>query len=405
MEAIAALQAEGSDFVVPLDCDEFLTCCRHGKTPSAYPEDVLECLAELQRRPGHFRLRGALFNLPGETLRFVWVDEEGVFFGRSPVADVDLGFHRARTSDGTPAVGSDLTVLHFQNKRPEVAKVHAVEKLKRRVRDFSRDTLEVYRGQGAHLRRWFLPEAGFTWPAQAARPVVGFDEILRRTGIDFPFEMFLTTDRYVDLRARLESTGLFAALRSEWFSEDEALAICRSIDPRGRVFFGAPSIVAEMALALGGQHVTVASLMNGPVRDALRSRLGGRAAEGSPIEWLDIDLGVRTDQMGNPDGMADSKAVRGYVDALTTTDGPGPLCVVNNGRYRMAVAAAAALAAVQQPVVIAFATFWSRPEYHAALQFCDCIGTEGDVAILRPNHDLDVATLSACLSDFLLDPR
>lgn len=401
-------QEDGADFAIPLDCDEFLAYAASVADVRIDPATLREKLQELPDTPGYFMMKGSYFNKNSDQLKFDFGPEEAVFFGRSLVKSMDIGFHSCVLKNKDESfLYTNFVTIHLQNKRIEIGKVNAAEKLKSRVPDFSFETLKSYRQKGAHLKRWFFSE--FAWDVEkGGSKLPEFDNFIDSSGVDFPYEIFLQTDRYRALRSAPEVSDISHLAPLDGLSTQEAYCAYRNLAECRLVRFAAPSILAAKLHAQVTSDVSVASLVSPARRDLIFQEVH-QNGDFLPDNWIDVSLGVKTNDFGLPEEPAPSENVRTYISAILRKPDldhvVGPIGVVNNGRYRLAVAAAAALKFRSHGCIIVFQTFWSRAHYHAALQFTDCVDVEGDIAILRPNFALTDGQLTDIVEGHLDDPR
>jgi len=395
---VSELQAAGNDFIIPLDCDEFLFCFDEDGKADFSPEGFRARLAPHVGTEGHFLMVGSYYNSIGSGQRFGFGKERSVFFGTSPVETMDHGYHKARTVP-QESVEVEIYQLHFQSKRAEISKRQATEKLRKRIPDFSRETLTAYAGAGSHMKKWFLsPPDGdggrTTFPA--------FVDTVSEAGGRFPLELFFASDRYGELRETLKDNEAFNEAVDGGMTANEALFVASKGHADKRTLMYAPTPLAKVLADLGEGRVDVLSLSDA----ALRKRLPDTAvADVENLEIAQFSLGVSVDGFGNPSAPAPRSAVRryalDYLSEIAETSEIG--MAVINGRYR--VACAASVAIVSPGTVILVPNFWSRPHYHVMLKFCGCVDTEDDSVALRLDPDVSEETLRGVLDRHLGDPR
>ncbi len=369
------IEGGAHDVIVPMDCDEFLAVqAANDETVSFDPVDVFDELKRCIDRQGFFEAGGSWFNDPGQDEVFFFSPEESVFFNASAaVAYLHHGFHKAALENDTPAIRTGIVLLHFHFKRLELAKVHAAEKLKTRVPDFSRDVMAAYAGPGAHMARLFLIQPheyqGWLMSNAPRRRLAGFNHALAAAGITFPHELFFPTDRYQAARPALAANPFLAASLGEGWLPEELLFICRHAAEAAQLLMFSdsalvPFLLTSMigkAMILGfppdraGQILAQPELskigLAGKVRVAPASLLGG------------LELAVEARNKGRAEG--------GLIAVLA---GPGRL------DHAFALRS---LNAGKIDVVVR--SFWSDPACHQVLRVFDMIDTEGDAVLLRPS--------------------
>ncbi|MBL9055958.1 MAG: glycosyltransferase family 2 protein [Rhodobacteraceae bacterium] len=400
VDHIRSLQAAGCDFVIPLDCDEFLICKPRPDQISFRPDVLRKVIAGVLELPGHFTMLGSYYNALGAGHQFQLAAERHVCFGRSPVTRMDHGYHIARTDEGSKHQIA-LAVLHFQSKRPEIGKRQATEKLRKRVADFSRETLLAYSGPGAHMRHWFLPKEG-AGPGQVPRQrgLPEFHKVMKAVGAPFPFELFFDEDRYAQSRAETADDPYLARAVEQGLTEKEALLIHKLCRGAGRVLFYGPQMMALSVARAGAGAVDVLSLS----KTTLGRRLPEAVLHAEPkVKVTPVSLRVEVDGFGTPKTPPPRQAVLTYVErAPDAQERPVDVAVLN-GRYRVACIASLVLANPRALIVIP--NFWSRSYVHAVLKFCGCVDTEGDMVVLRRDPEVPDDKLRRHRDAHLRDPR
>jgi hypothetical protein len=141
---------EGSgmyNFLLPLDCDEFVTMRDAQGGPSALRDDILIHLSTLTGDV--FEVRENFLNILGHRDIFFALPYQKVFFRSGSLHEVDHGAHRCL--DDTTATPSRLTYTHFHHKPYARQQRASLEKLKPYVDITDHAALESYRGVGWHL--------------------------------------------------------------------------------------------------------------------------------------------------------------------------------------------------------------------------------------------------------------
>jgi hypothetical protein len=153
--AAADPAANGYDFALPLDCDEFLAVWTADGL-SCEPDAIHAALDGLRGVRSALGIEMSLFNAPNRPGWFVADTLEKGFLPANSVQDVDHGFHRPRSrlQDGT--CWTRLCFLHFHNKPFDTLRAHARRKLDGLVDHGDPDALRRYAGINAHLVPYFF---------------------------------------------------------------------------------------------------------------------------------------------------------------------------------------------------------------------------------------------------------
>jgi hypothetical protein len=176
--------ASDYDFYIPLDCDEFVSLRR--EEDFSFKRGDVE--AHLQSFLGDSRVlevQGCLYNVPKRENYYYGLGVKKTIFTRGTAGELDIGFHNGRSRLTPESVPIGLYYFHFHNKPFDMIREHARNKLFSRVKDFSRETLENYKGQGAHLVRYFLMEEKdylTSFPVKSAKHIPSFREHLSSIG-------------------------------------------------------------------------------------------------------------------------------------------------------------------------------------------------------------------------------
>ncbi len=143
------------DFALPLDADEFL---------AVFTPDGLSCRrdaihAHLDALIGTQEALGfdlSLYNAPGRPGCFSVQPYPKSFLSARSIADLDRGFHAARSRLAEGRRQTDLTYLHFHNKPFATLLRQARRKLEGFVDVDDRAVLARHTGPGVHLVRYFF---------------------------------------------------------------------------------------------------------------------------------------------------------------------------------------------------------------------------------------------------------
>lgn len=179
------------DWFFPLDADEFITK-KNGNLVSGKPEDIFEEInrmdkTKLVRIPHYF------WNIPYSSDGY-YTPAKKVMVPSGFNVKLDIGFHLfswekskfGDTIDSALLQPTELCYLHFHNKPfPRVLDA-ARMKLAARLKGFTRNELNEYKGAGNHLCKYFLMSEvdymeGFT------KKEVTLNEAFASHGLSVPF--------------------------------------------------------------------------------------------------------------------------------------------------------------------------------------------------------------------------
>jgi hypothetical protein len=404
---IAAAQQTGQfDFIFPLDADEFLVLAADDQTALVDIESIGKELRPHLAANTYFRMAGAFYNNPAEPGGYFFYREPGVFFGRDLVATLDLGYHLAASQSGEPPVTARIAVVHFQHKRLEVAKTHAVEKLKSRIEDFGHERLKGYSGVGSHMVKYFFtsPEDYSALFAGASRTrLPDFATALHSLGEIFPYDILFATDRYAAFRQEVENSELREQIMKEGTTIEELLLIHKYTRWKARVTVYREAVLVPFLLRNHVRRVTV--IGNNRAKMQRISEAFGLEAYRSAerFRFQHFAMG-ETDEMGFPTGAPETELIEGYsVESPKRVD-PETEVLIANGRYRVAVLLGCTQVLNPECIYI-LPNFWTRPHYHAVLPFFDVVDNEGDAVILRRTSVMKMDRFCKVLADAIHDNR
>jgi hypothetical protein len=189
----------GYDFVVPLDCDEFLAV--ESETGEIL-FDIKSIEAELRKyeqTESPLAIKGSYFNIPRLHDMFFFYPEFKIFFKSKTFEFMDEGFHIGRTKVSSDSIKTNLVHFHFLNKPFALGKRHAEEKLAGLVSDFSKENMLNYEGSGSHLKRFFVQteEEYDNFLAAAGTFLPNFKVRLSEIGLRMPFSEYWETSSEV----------------------------------------------------------------------------------------------------------------------------------------------------------------------------------------------------------------
>lgn len=179
------------DFVMPMDCDEFVAHQALDGTISCDPEAVTGYLAEKHRGdPRVLVIRGSYFNVPGQPASYFFAGERKCFFAHGMVKALGMGFHQGTSRKSDIEVRTEIVHFHYRYKPFEMFDAHAREKLAARVNQFEADQIKGYKGKGSHLAR-FLAMGEESYARYFRRfdrmPISSLRAAMRKLGTDLPY--------------------------------------------------------------------------------------------------------------------------------------------------------------------------------------------------------------------------
>lgn len=179
------------DFVMPMDCDEFIAHQALDGTISCEPEEITGYLAEKHLKdPRVLVIRGSYFNVPGQAGSYFFAGERKCFFAHGMVKALGMGFHQATSKRSDVEVRTELVHFHYRYKPFDMFDQHAREKLAARVGEFEAEKIKGYKGKGSHLAR-FLAMGEESYDRYFKRfdrlPISSLRASLRRLGTDLPY--------------------------------------------------------------------------------------------------------------------------------------------------------------------------------------------------------------------------
>lgn len=179
------------DFVMPLDCDEFIAHQALDGTITCEPEEITGYLADKHMQdPRVLLIRGSYFNVPGQAGSYFFASERKCYFAHGMVKALGMGFHQGTSKKSDVEVRTELVHFHYRYKPFHLFDAHAREKLAARVQEFESDQIKGYKGKGSHLAR-FLAMGEESYAKYFRRfdrmPISSLRASLRRLGADLPY--------------------------------------------------------------------------------------------------------------------------------------------------------------------------------------------------------------------------
>ena len=194
-KTIQFIQAnDKSDFVIPLDCDEFLGIQSDTNTePSFDHSSISQHLGQLTEQKGYFKVKRHYFNNTLETDSYHINNSPGkYFFGSSSLKSLDVGFHSPKLTEEScqyQCNNSDLIAFHYHNKAFSIRRANAINKMRSRVDNFLINELKQYSGLGMHLLKDLRGiDTPFAPPTQYRTR--SFLDHLQNSDISFPHNLY-----------------------------------------------------------------------------------------------------------------------------------------------------------------------------------------------------------------------
>jgi len=179
------------DFVMPLDCDEFVAHQSLDGAVSCDPEVITAYLANQHKGdPRVLLIRGSYFNIPAQTGAYFFASERKCFFAHGMVKALGMGFHQATSQKSDIEVRTELVHFHYRYKPYDLFDAHAREKLAARIAQFEGDDIKEYQGKGSHLARVLArgeESYGRYFRRFGRMPLSSLRVALRRLGTDLPY--------------------------------------------------------------------------------------------------------------------------------------------------------------------------------------------------------------------------
>ena len=197
------------DFIIPLDCDEFLAAEGENDDMIAFDRETFqERLQKLNHQSGYFKIRRHYFNQPNNSDQyFINNTPEKFFFGSSILKSLDVGFHSPtmeNSLEGSITNPSDIIAFHYHNKNFGIRRANAINKMRGRVKNFDLGELRQYRGPGMHLLNDLRGIDNPFAPPKSMKTMAFLEHIQKRE-IPFPWDLFETNAIKIQHTARKPS--------------------------------------------------------------------------------------------------------------------------------------------------------------------------------------------------------
>ena len=109
------LEAEGFDFLMPLECNAFVAHQAPDGRVGCGPDTVLGHLnADHKDDPRLLLIRGAYLNVPGQPGFYFFKNQRRCFFARGSVGGLDAGLHRGASRRSPEEVLTALVHVHYR---------------------------------------------------------------------------------------------------------------------------------------------------------------------------------------------------------------------------------------------------------------------------------------------------
>lgn len=155
LEKIRTLEeSEIYDYFFPMDCDEFLACLDDKNELSIDIGNINEVLAGLAETKEVLAIKHAYSDSPIHDDYYLPQRLRKTFFKANTCAFLDEGFHNGKTHDTDVKVHTRIVYFHLHNKPHADWLKAAKEKLRERISDFSKESLQAFldrKGPGCHL--------------------------------------------------------------------------------------------------------------------------------------------------------------------------------------------------------------------------------------------------------------
>ncbi|GEC62086.1 hypothetical protein GOX01_24170 [Gluconobacter oxydans] len=145
---------EDYDFVIPIDCDEFIILCDNGASISRSKID--NYLDNLIGKKEAFVMQKLFLNIPEDTSFFTPAIVPKSMFAKNTLGFLDHGFHHPRSSQSDETFITKLGYIHLHNKNFSDVLQAAKEKLEFYINTEDKDNLINYTGPGLHLVKYFF---------------------------------------------------------------------------------------------------------------------------------------------------------------------------------------------------------------------------------------------------------
>jgi hypothetical protein len=392
------------DWFFPLDCDELLGVDAGGdfRTDRRLIEQELRKADDTGLKIA--RVERQLLNRP-HTTKGYWSQTRKVAIKPTASVQLDLGFHLYHFGEKADIVPSEtiyvtkLAYLHFHHRPLPILVQRARLKLKDRVPDYRLDTLKAYKGAGSHLAPYFsLTEEQYL--KSMGEPTTDISGVFEAIGLPVPYAEPSQPLSEAELRALYHPVNLHRMRSALVASPAEIDKLLELMEQSRRYFeYGAGGSTA-MACVCGVQRITsVETSVDFCASIIDRHRLRKYIDTGR-LRLRHVDIGD-TVQWGFPKAPPADHRIEAYL-AEVEDSGDADLMLID-GRYRVAAAASAYLAAGRDTTIVIH-DYTSRAYYHRVREFLELVESVEELAVFRPvPGKSEVAT--AIRREFFRDAR
>lgn len=142
------------DFVIPIDCDEFIVLCDSGVSISR--EKIDAYLDKLIGKKEAFIMQKLFLNIPEDTSFFTPAIVPKSMFAKNTLGFLDHGFHHPQSSQSDETHITKLGYIHLHNKKFSDVLQAAKEKLEFYINTDDKEIIKNYTGPGLHLVKYFF---------------------------------------------------------------------------------------------------------------------------------------------------------------------------------------------------------------------------------------------------------
>lgn len=139
------------DFLLPIDCDEFLAMRREDGSFTCQRDEILRCLASCIGRQETFEIKQNLLNILGQPGRYWVLPYQKVFFSGRSIGTLCHGSHQDISGRDNGLLETPLVFVHFHHKPWDEQIKASKEKLRHFVDVEDEAALADFKGLGWHL--------------------------------------------------------------------------------------------------------------------------------------------------------------------------------------------------------------------------------------------------------------
>ena len=176
---------ESYDYVIPIDCDEFVILCAERIEISR--DKIHSYLDSLKGIEDAFLIKKLFLNIPDDADFFTPSIVPKSMFAKNTLGHLDHGFHHPKSSKSDHTHVTSLGYIHLHNKRFSEVLQAAKEKLVYYIDIEDKNSLREYTGPGLHLVKYFFMtehEYKNTFLENASIFIPNFSYLLVALGVD-----------------------------------------------------------------------------------------------------------------------------------------------------------------------------------------------------------------------------